>query len=142
VRLFQKRNDHLDPEVVKNLLKLLESFRYAVPYVTCNSNSFQGGGDGRGYRNMYKISRGSIFDLSHLFMYVFIYVRFMLCVQSGGNVYAVCMYSSSMYAHIMRYYRLCDTVLILQYRYNTAAGLDQVPGPFRRSWDNTRGTVL
>jgi hypothetical protein len=42
---FQKWNRHLDPEVVKNPLELLES---SIVY----TKVFQGGGDGRGYRNI------------------------------------------------------------------------------------------
>ena len=60
VRRFQKRNRHLDPEALlkirwaigTSIAAAAESFRHAVIV-------FPGGGDGRGYRNMCKIPRGS-----------------------------------------------------------------------------------
>jgi hypothetical protein len=55
VRRFQKRNGHLDPEVVKNPLELLESPLLKKKKSYRNNSFFQGGDDGRGYRNMCKI---------------------------------------------------------------------------------------
>ena len=59
MRRFQKRNGHLDldQEVVKKSVGTsIESPGY---------DSFQGGDDGRGYRNMCEIARGSKWDLGH-----------------------------------------------------------------------------
>jgi hypothetical protein len=50
-RRFQNWNRHLDPEVV---LKIRWGFQEAL-----DATVFQGGDDGRGYRNMCKIPRGS-----------------------------------------------------------------------------------
>ena len=53
-RRFQKGNSHLVPEVVK---KIRQGF-YERP-TELHITVFQGGGDGRGYRNMYKMPGGS-----------------------------------------------------------------------------------
>jgi hypothetical protein len=50
-RRFQKRNYHLDSEVAK---KIRWDFQKALDII-----AFQGGDNGRGYRNMCKTPRGS-----------------------------------------------------------------------------------
>ena len=83
VRRFQKWNRHLDPEVVK-IKKIRWDFRKAL---ALDIIVFQGGDDGRGYRNMCKIAGGSNLNLGHWCM---LYVLYVVCRYCRGP-YAVYM---------------------------------------------------